>query len=149
MLGKFVAAWLFLGLSLLLTFPIVLTVSYLGDPDLGVIVAAYIGSFLMAGAYLSVGCCVSAFTANQVISFVVSTAICLLMILLGFDPVIRMLTNVFPASFADQLMNLSFIYHFEAIQRGVVNLADVVYFVSVILFSLFVGVIILDRKKAD
>ncbi len=149
MLGKFTAAWMFIGLALLLTFPIVFTVTYLGNPDLGVIFAAYIGSFLMAGAYLAVGCCVSAATSNQVISFVLATAICLLFIMLGFDPVIDTLLTVLPASFADQLMNLSFLFHFEAIQRGVVNLADLVYFISIILFSLFVGVIILDRKKSD
>lgn len=149
MMGKFTAAWLFIALSLLLTFPVVLTVSYLGDPDSGVIIASYIGSFLMAGAYLAVGCAVSAATSNQVISFVVSTAISLLLILLGFDPVIDMLLSVFPEGLAQQLINLSFPYHFDAIQRGVLNFADVIYFVSVILFSLLTGIIIIDRKKAD
>jgi ABC-2 type transport system permease protein len=149
MLGKFTAAWLFLGLALALTFPIVFTVAYLGDPDTGVILAAYVGSFLMAGAFLAVGCCVSASTSNQVISFVIATAICLVLILLGFDPVIEMLVGILPASLTDQLMNLSFLFHYEAIQRGVVNLGDLVYFASVILFGLAVGVIILERKKAD
>ena len=149
MLGKFTAAWAFLALSLFLTFPIVMTVSYLGDPDLGVILAGYFGSLLMAGAFLAIGCCVSAFTSNQVISFVVSTAICLLLILLGFDPVIDMLVSVFPEAFANQLINLSFPYHFEAIQRGVLDLTDVIYFTSIILFALYAGVIIIDRKKSD
>lgn len=149
MLGKFAAAWTFLGLALLLTAPIVFTVCYLGDPDLGVIFAGYIGSFLMAGAFLAVGCCISALTSNQVISFVISTAICLVLILLGFDPVIDMLLNLFPAGFANQLVNLSFPYHFEAIQRGVVDLSDVVYFLSVMLFSLAAGVIIVERKKSE
>jgi ABC-2 type transport system permease protein len=149
MLSKFVAAWLFLGLALLLTTPIVFTANYLGDPDLGVIVAGYVGSFLMAGAYLAIGCCVSAMTSNQVISFVVATAVCLVLILLGFDPVVDMLSAVFPDGFVVQLVNLSFPYHFEAIQRGVVDLTDLVYFASLILFSLIAGVIIIDRKKAD
>jgi ABC-2 type transport system permease protein len=149
MLGKFTAAWVFVGLALLLTFPMVLTVCYLGNPDLGVIFAGYLGSFLMAGAFLAIGCCISALTANQVISFVISTAICLLFILLGFDPIVDMLAGVFPARFVNQLVNLSFPYHFEAIQRGVINLTDLVYFTSLILFSLFAGVIIIDRKKAD
>lgn len=149
MLGKFTAAWLFLGLALLLTFPIVLTVFYLGNPDGGVIFAGYLGSFLMAGAFLAIGCSVSALTSNQVIAFVISTAICLILILLGFDPVITMLSSVFPASFVNQLINLSFPYHFEAVERGVVNLGDLVYFVSLMLFSLAAGVIIVDRKKSD
>ncbi|MCB0324937.1 MAG: ABC transporter permease [Bdellovibrionales bacterium] len=149
MLGKFTAAWLFIGLALALTLPIVFTVIYLGEPDLGVIVAGYIGSFLMAGAFLAVGCAVSAATSNQVISFVVATAICLILILLGFDPVIEMLSGALPQVLTEQLVNLSFPYHFEAIQRGVVNLADLVYFVTIITFALLTGVIILDRKKAD
>lgn len=149
MLGKFLAAWAFLGFALFLTFPIVLTTCYLGDPDLGVVAAGYIGSFLMAGAFLSIGCCVSALTSNQVISFVVATSICLVFILLGFDPVISLLAQIFPSGFVDQVVNLSFPYHFEAIQRGVVNLADFVYFASIIIFSLLAGVIIIDRKKAN
>ena len=149
MLGKFLAAWAFIGLALLLTFPLVITVSILGDPDMGVILAGYVGSFFMAGAFLAIGCCVSAITSNQVISFVIATAICLSLILLGFDPVVSMLLEVFPKSFADQLVNLSFPYHFEAIQRGVIDLSDFVYFLSIIVFALFSGVIIIDRKKSD
>jgi ABC-2 type transport system permease protein len=149
MLGKFLAAWAFLGLSLLLTFPIILTVSYLGDPDLGIIMASYLGSLLMAGAYLGIGCGVSASTNNQVISFVISTALCLFLILLGFDPCVELLLSIFPSRFVDMLVNLSFPYHFEAIQRGVVDATDLIYFLSIIAFSLLVGVIIIDRKKAD
>ena len=149
MLGKFLAAWCFIGLALILTFPIVLTVNFLGDPDMGVILAGYLASFLMAGAFLAIGCCVSALTSNQVVSFVIATAICFLLILLGFDPVVDLLLKAFPRGFVEQLINLSFPYHFESIQRGVVNLSDVVYFVSVIAFSLLAGIIIIDRKKAD
>lgn len=149
MLGKFAAAWSFLGLALALTFPIILTVSFLGDPDMGVIFAGYLGSFLMAGAFLAIGCCVSAMTSNQVVSFVISTSICLMLILLGFDPVVDLLLKLFPVRLVDQLVNLSFPYHFEAIQRGVVDFSDLIYFTSVILFALTAGVIIIDRKKAD
>lgn len=149
MCAKFVAAWLFIGLSLFLTVPMVFTVCYLGDPDLGVILASYVGSFLMAGAFLAIGCAVSASTSNQVISFVVSTSICLFFILLGFDPVIDVLTSVFPESFAESIINLSFPYHFESVQRGVVNLPDLLYFSSIILFGLLSGIIIVDRKKAN
>lgn len=149
MLGKFVAAWAFIGVALLLTFPIVLTVGYLGDPDYGVILAGYIGSFLMAGTFLAIGCAVSASTNSQVISFVLSTTICLCLILLGFDPVTDLLNRVFPAVLVEQLTNLSFPFHFEQLQRGVLDLRDVVYFLSVMLFSLVTGAIILDQSKAS
>ena len=122
---------------------------YLGDPDLGVIVAGYFGSFFMAGAFLAIGCCVSATTSNQIVSFVVSTAICLVMILLGFDPVIDLFYSLLPDALAQQLINLSFPFHFESIQRGVIDLSDFVFFASIIVFSLLTGVIVIDRKKAD
>jgi len=150
MAGKFVAAWLFIGIALLLTFPVVLTVTYLGEPDMGVIVASYLGSFLMAGTYLAIGIAVSAATSNQVISFVISTAICLFMILLGFEPVVNTLLHLgLPQGLVEQLANLSFPYHFDAIQRGVVDLRDLVYFLSFMLFGLVAGTVILDRAKSN
>ncbi len=148
MLGKFFASWFFLGFSLLLTFPIVLTVMFLGVPDMGVILAGYLGSFLMAGAFLSIGINVSASTKNQVISFVLSTAICLILILIGFNPVVNTLSNILPSFLVDELSNLSFPYHFEAIRRGVIDLRDILYFVSIILFFLTSGVIVLEKSKA-
>ncbi len=147
--GKFLAAWAFLGLSLLLTFPMVLTTMYLGSPDLGVIFVGYLGSFLMAGSYLAIGCAVSAATNSQVISFVISTTICLVLILLGFEPVIEALQALMPEGVVDQLTNLSFPFHFEAIQRGVVDLRDLVYYLLVMLLSLFASAVILERSKAD
>ena len=149
MMGKFLAAWVFVGIALLLTFPMVLTVLYLGRPDMGIIAAGYAGSFLMAGAFLAIGCAVSALTANQVISFVISTVFCLLLILLGFDPIVDMLSDFLPSGLVNQLVNFSFPSHFESIQRGVINLSDFVYFISIMAFSLLAGVIIVDRKKAD
>ena len=149
MLGKFLAAWAFLGIALLLTFPMVLTVEYLGDPDFGVIVASYLGSFLMAGTFLAIGCCISAATNNQVISFVISTAICLFLILLGFEPVVDVFSRFLPASIVDQITNLSFPQHFEAIQRGVLDMRDIVYFLSLTIFGLLSGSIILDRSRAS
>lgn len=148
-LGKFLAGWVFLGLALLLTFPMVFTVMYLGNPDLGVILSSYIGSFLMAGAFLGIGCSISALTDSQVVSFVIATSVCLLMILLGFDPVISVLLDVFPAWFVERLTTLSFPYHFESIQRGILQLTDIFYFLCVMLVSLYIGVIIIDRKKAE
>jgi ABC-2 type transport system permease protein len=146
--GKFLAAWAFLGIALLLTFPIVATVLYLGSPDIGVIIAGYIGSYLMAGAYLAIGSAVSAATNSQIISFVITTSICLALILLGFEPVLDAMQGVFPDKVVDQLANLSFPYHFEAIQRGVIDLRDLVYFLSLMLMSLFISAVILDRSKA-
>lgn len=148
-LAKFVAGWLFLGIALLLTFPMVFTVAFLGDPDMGVIAASYLGSFLMAGTFLAIGCGVSASTESQVISFVITTFVCLVLILLGFDPVVSMLLSVFPPSVVEQLANLSFPQHFEGIQRGIVAFNDILYFISVMLYSLLVGMIIIERKKAD
>ncbi|MFN8389660.1 MAG: ABC transporter permease subunit [Bdellovibrionota bacterium] len=148
-LGKFLAGWVFLGVALLLTFPMVLTVSYLGDPDMGVIISSYIGSFLMAGTFLAIGCGVSALTDSQVVSFVIATAICLVLILLGFDPVVAMMLDVLPPGMVRSLTALSFPTHFESIQRGVLQITDFIYFVSVMLYSLLAGVIIIDRKKAD
>jgi ABC-2 type transport system permease protein len=148
-LGKFLAAWTFLGLALLLTFPIIWTVHYLGDPDTGVIFASYIGSFLMAGTFLAVGVATSAATNNQIISFVTSTAICLFLILLGYEPVVHMLLDIFSPAVVEHITNLSFPTHFEAIQRGVIDLRDFLYFISVMAFSLFSGIIILERSKAD
>lgn len=147
--AKFVAAWLFVGLALVLTFPMVLTVCYLGSPDLGVIAAGYFGSFLMAGAFLAIGGAVSAATNSQVISFVLSTAICLALILLGFEPVVMTLSDFLPQGLVEQLSYVSFPYHFEAIQRGIIDFRDFMYFISVMLFSLLTGAIILDRSKSD
>lgn len=148
-LAKFLAGWAFLGLALLLTFPMALTVSFLGRPDYGVIIASYLGSFFMAGAYLAIGCAVSALSDSQVVSFVITTSICLIFILLGFDPVIGTLLDIFPSRFVEQLTAVSFPAHFESIQRGVVEVSDIIYFASLILYALYAGMIIIERKKAD
>jgi ABC-2 type transport system permease protein len=149
MIAKFIAAWAFLALALFLTFPMIFTVMYLGEPDLGVIIAGYFGSFLMAGAFLAIGCCLSACTSNQVISFVLSTFVCLIFILIGSDPVVRLFEGILSPVLVSQLVNLSFPFHFEAIQRGVINFTDLVYFSSVMVVFLYAGIIILERKKAD
>lgn len=149
MAAKFLAAWTFLGLALLLTFPIVLTVLYLGHPDLGVIFAGYLGSLLMAGTFLAIGCCISAATNSQVISFVISTTVCLLLILLGFEPVVDMLSSLFSPGIVEGLANLSFPYHFDAIQRGVLDIRDVAYFISVMAAALVGGTFMLELSKAD
>ena len=146
--GKFLAAWIFIGIALALTFPMVITVMYLGDPDMGPIVSGYIGSFLMAGAFLSVGSMTSALTRSQVISFILAVFACLFFILAGFPPVPALLADWAPKWLIDIVSNLSFLSHFVSMQRGVLDLRDVLYFCSVIFFMLFANGIILQHRRA-
>jgi ABC-2 type transport system permease protein len=147
--GKFIASWLFLGLALLLTFPVVLTVNYLGSPDNGVIFTAYVGSWLMAGAYLAVSCITSAITRNQVVSFIVSVVACLFLILAGFPPVINLLQGLTHHCqwLVDTVTSFSVITHFAGFQRGVLDSRDVIFFLSVIGFSLFTTSVILRTHR--
>ena len=147
--GKFLAAWLFIAIGLFLTFPLVLTVLYLGDPDVGAISCAYLGSFLMAGAYLSVGSMTSSFTRNQVISFILSLVICLFLVLAGWSPVTDVLSGWAPAWIVDVVSGFSFMPHFASIQRGVLDLRDLAYYLSVIFFMLFVNGVILQNRRAS
>jgi ABC-2 type transport system permease protein len=146
--GKFLASWLFLGLALALTFPVVLTVNYLGEPDNGVILAAYLGSWLMAGAYLAISCITSAMTRSQVVSFILSVVICLFLILAGFPPVVRMLEGWAGGWLVDLITSFSIITHFDSLQKGVLDVRDVLFFVSLIGFSLFVTGVILRGHRA-
>lgn len=146
--GKFIAAWLFIGLGLFLTFPLVLTVSYLGDPDLGAIFCAYLGSFLLAGAYLSVGSMTSSMTRNQVISFILSVIICLFLVLAGWPPVIEILSGWSPLWLVDVISGFSFMPHFQSMERGVLDLRDIIYYISVIFFMLFSNGVVLQNRKA-
>jgi ABC-2 type transport system permease protein len=147
--GKFAASWLFLGLALLLTFPVVLTVNYLGSPDNGVIFAAYLGSWLMAGAYLAVSCITSAITRSQVVSFIISVVACLFLILAGFPPVINLLQNLTSHGqwLVDVITSFSVITHFEGFQKGVLDSRDIIFFLSVIGFSLFTTSVILRTHR--
>ncbi|MBT3379045.1 MAG: ABC transporter permease subunit [Lentisphaerae bacterium] len=147
-LGKFLAAWLFLGLALLLTFPIIATVVYLGDPDGGVMATGYFGSFLVIGAYLSITSMTSAMTRNQVVSFITSVVVCLFLILAGWPPVTNMLVNWAPGWVVQGVASCSVIPHFDGLQRGVVDTRDLVYFLSVICFSLFTTGVILRNHRA-
>lgn len=146
--GKFLASWLFLGVALLLTFPVVITVNYLGHPDNGVIFGAYVGSWLMGGAYLAISCMTSAMTRTQVVSFIISVMACLFLILCGFGPVIQMLENVASHGVVDLITSFSFITHFEGFQKGVLDSRDVIFFLSVIGFSLFTTSVILRGHRA-
>ncbi|MGA2865963.1 MAG: ABC transporter permease [Verrucomicrobiota bacterium] len=146
--GKFLASWLFLALALALTFPVVLTVNYLGSPDNGVILAAYLGSWLMAGAYLAVSCITSALTRSQVVSFILSVVACLFLILAGFPPVINFLQQLVSPRLVDMVTSFSVMTHFQGFQRGVLDSRDILFFLSVIGFSLFTTSVILRTHRA-
>jgi ABC-2 type transport system permease protein len=147
-LGKYLAAWVFTGLALALTFPIWLTVNYLGQPDNGVILAGYIGSFLMAGGYLAIGACISATTNNQVIAFVVSVVVCFLFTVSGAPIVIEFFRAWAPLVLVNAISSFSFLTHFAAIAAGVIDLRDVVFFLSLIALFLTANVVVIDLKKA-
>src|SRR5580765_7903652 len=141
--GKFLASWIFLGLALALTFPVFITVNYLGAPGNGVLVAAYLGSFLMAGTYLAISCMTSAMTRNQVVSFIVSVVICLFLVLCGFPPVTNLLTRMDRPWLVDLVSSLSVMTHFQPFTTGLVDSRDVLFFLLIIGFALFTnGVII-------
>ncbi len=146
--GKFLASWLFLGVALVLTFPIVLTVNYLGSPDNGVIFCGYIGSWLMGGAYLAISCITSAMTRTQVVSFIISVVVCLFLILAGFAPVVNLLENAARPWLVDLITSFSVITHFDAFQKGVLDSRDILFFLSVIVFSLFTTSVILRGHRA-
>ena len=146
-IGKFLAAWIFTGIALALTFPIWITVNYLGNPDNGVILASYIGSFLMAGAYLSIGAAISASTNNQVIAFVVSVLVCFIFTVPGATAVLDVLEAWLPAPFVATVAGFSFLSHFAAIQSGVIDLRDVIFFASLIALFLTVNLAIIDAKR--
>src|SRR5712672_1346174 len=147
-LGKFLASWIFLGLALVLTFPVVITVNYLGSPDNGVIVAAYLGSFLMAGTYLAISCMTSAMTRNQVVSFIVSVVICLFLVLCGFPPVTNMLTRMDRPWLVDLVSSLSVMTHFQTFITGMVDSRDVIFFLLTIAFALFTNGVVVRSHRA-
>jgi ABC-2 type transport system permease protein len=146
--GKFLASWLFLALALALTFPVVLTVNLLGDPDNGAILAGYFGSFLLAGAYLAVTCMTSAMTRNQVVAFILAVVVCLFLILAGFNPVTDLLVRWASPAVVDTIAAFSVVTHFDGFQRGVIDTRDLLFFVSVMGFALFTTGVILRGHRA-
>jgi len=146
--GKFLAAWIFAGIALALTFPLWLTVNWLGSPDNGVIAAGYIGSFLMAGAYLAVGSCLSAATKNQVIAFVISVLVCFVFTVAGAPMVLSFFQGWAPSLIVDTIASFSFLSHFSAITDGVIDLRDLVFFLSLMAAALYATAVIVDFKKA-
>ena len=147
MLGKFLAAWLFIGLALVLTFPIWLTVNYLGAPDNGVIFAGYLGSWLMAGSFVAIGACLSALTRSQVVAFVLTATVCVLLILAGQPQVLDFFSGALPRRLINALAYLSMLRHFEAIARGVLDLRDLAYFMLSTMGWLVAGVLLLELKR--
>ncbi len=147
-LGKFLAAWAFTGVALALTFPLWLTVDWLGAPDNGAIFAGYVGSLLMAGGFLAIGACVSATTKSQVVAFVLTAAACFLFTVSGTSLVLNFFTGWLPAPLVEAIASFSFLTHFNAISRGVLDVKDLFFFFSLIALFLFANAIVIDLKKA-
>jgi len=146
-IGKFLAAWAVLALALILTFPLVFTVNYLGRPDNGVILAGYLGSLLMAGAYLAIACMTSAATRNQVVSFILSVVVCLFLILCGWPPVTNLLVQWANPAVVDAVASFSVMAHFNSISKGVLDTRDLLYFASAIVFCLFATSVVLRTHR--
>ena len=147
-LGKFFAAWVFLLIALALTFPMVITVFYLGRPDLGLIITGYLGSILMAGGFLAVGCFFSALSKNQVISFVLSVVVCAVLVFAGVPTTMDYLSTFLPAGLVTAVGNMSFETHFESIQKGVLEFRDVSYFLFLIVGWVAACAVVLEERKA-
>ena len=147
--AKYLAAWSFTAIALSLTFPMWITVNYLGSPDNTVVLASYIGSLIMAGGFLAIGACISALTKSQVISFVISVVICFMFILSGFPMVLDLFESWAPQAVVDAVASFSFLTHFTSIKKGVIDIRDLIYFAALITFWLYVNIIIIENKKAD
>jgi ABC-2 type transport system permease protein len=148
-IGKFLAAWAFLGIALALTFPMILTVAYLGDPDKGLIVTGYLGSFLMAGAFLAIGCFFSALTKSQVIAGVLAVVACAILVFAGMPTTLNYASTVLPAGSVSLLKAMSIQEHFESLQRGVVQFKDLAFFVILIVGWVAACTVVLDERKAS
>ena len=146
-IGKFLAAWAFIAAALALTVPMWLTVNVLGEPDNGVILASYVGSLLMAGAFLAITSCMSALTRNQVVAFILGATVCFLFTMSGVDLVLETVRAIAPAALVDAVASLSFLSHFSTITKGVIDFRDLVFFVSMIVFWLFATTIIVNARK--
>jgi ABC-2 type transport system permease protein len=148
-LAKYLAAWSFIALALALTFPVWITVNYLGEPDNGVILASYLGSLLMAGAFLAIGSCLSAATRSQAVAFILSVVTCFTLMLSGFPIVLDVFRAILPSGIVEAVAGLSFLTHFDAISKGVIDLRDLIYFLLSIGFWLYANAVVIDLKKAD
>ena len=148
-LGKYLAAWIFTALALTLTFPLWITVNFLGHPDNGAILAAYLGSLMLAGGFLAIGSCMSALTRNQVVAFILGVVVCFTFLLAGFPLVLDAFRSWAPQPLLDAIASLSFLTHFESIVKGVIDVRDLLYFAMLIGFFLLATGIALELRKAD
>lgn len=147
-IGKFLAAWLFVGIALALTFPLWISVNYLGNPDNGVIVAAYLGSFFVAGGFLAVGSFTSSLTKNQLVAFLVAAGLCFVLLLAGYPMTTAWFETWAPQWLVDGIYGLSFLAHFENIIKGVLDLRDILYFALVSIFFLLASATMLESVKS-
>jgi ABC-2 type transport system permease protein len=148
-IAKFLAAWALTGIALLLTFPIWITVNYLGDPDNGVIIAAYIGSWLMAGGFLAIASCMSACTKNSIIAFILTVSICFLFVIMGSPILLEAFPGWFPQFLVDAFSAMGFLTHFDSIAKGVLDIRDFMFFTVFIAAWLFASAIVIEIKKAN
>ena len=150
LIGKFLAAWAFIGIALALTFPIVCTAAWLGSPDFGAVFCGYLGSFLLAGAATAIGVFASSLSRSQVIGFVIALAITFGLLIIGFDPVVNAVANWgVPSGIVNAVANCSLLQHFESMRRGVVDFADIGYYAGVIVFMLAAAQVVTDSRKAS
>ncbi len=147
-MGKFVAAWVFLAIALVLTLPMAVVVWYLGDPDNGAIICGYIGSFLMAGSFLAIGCFFSAMNKNQVISFILTVVVCAILVYSGMPSTLKALSSFMSKEMLSVVEGFSMQSHFESISRGVVEFRDIMYFLLLIVGWLFACTLVLKERKA-
>ncbi len=147
-MGKFIAAWLFCGIALALTMPMWITVNVLGSPDNGAITVAYLGSFLMAGAFLAIGICMSALTRNQIVAFIAAAVVCFLFTMSGLDMVLNVFRGWAPSALVETIGSFSFLSRFQSLTRGVIEVRDLVFLVSITAFWLFATVVFVDARKA-
>lgn len=148
-IAKFLAGWAFVCIAVTLTFPLVLTVAYLGSPDWGVLFASYLGSYMLAGSFLAISCVASAFTKNQVIAFILSVITCFFMVLVGWGVFTDVLVSFLPVSFVDLIANIGVMPHFETIMKGMIDSRDLLYFLFLMAISLKLNSIVLNAKKAS
>lgn len=148
-IGKFLAAWALTGIALFLTFPIWITVNYLGDPDNGVIVAAYLGSWFMAGGFLAIGSCMSACTRNSVIAFILTVSICFLFVIMGSPILLDAFPDWVPQVVVDAFSAMGFLTHFDSIAKGVLDIRDILFFSVFIGAWLLASAIVIEIRKAN
>jgi ABC-2 type transport system permease protein len=150
LVGKFLAAWAFIGIALAFTFPVVVTTAWLGSPDFGAILCGYLGSFLLSGACVAVGVFASAISRSQVIGFVIALAICLFLLIIGFDPVINAVSGWgVPAGIVNAVASCSLMQHFDSMRRGVIDFYDIGYYIGVMVFMLAAAHVVTDNRKAS